>query len=116
MKQLLLVQKITRRYLLPLFLLFQFFNTPALAENAPKDDKINLIVNTVKENLFSTWFNGGWEFESFVGSEKDFEKVNITDNKFSIYRYHDAFLLIPTENDTPPGSFERLSTENMVLK
>ncbi len=91
-----IIRVIKTRFLLIALISFILF-VPAQARSE-QEEKLNIIINAVKDDLFSSWFNGGREFISFLGSEESMKDVNIIDYKLSIYRNKDIFLLIPPKN------------------
>lgn len=60
----------------------------------PLTKKINLIINTVKDNLFSISFNGGRELQAFISSDEDYKSIKTVDIPYSIFRYQDSFILL----------------------
>jgi hypothetical protein len=70
--------------------------TPVISDSDKKNQikKISLIINTVKDNLFSITFNGGRELQAFISSDEDYKSIKTVDIPYNIFRYQDSFILL----------------------
>lgn len=60
-----------------------------------KDKKINILVNSAGENLFSSWFSGGDEIGAFINSEEEAKTLNIKSNEYNTFSFNNMYLHIP---------------------
>ncbi|MFN8673246.1 MAG: hypothetical protein U0457_14340 [Candidatus Sericytochromatia bacterium] len=88
-----------------------FLPTKVLAD----DTKINIILNTSKENLFSSWFSGGKEFESFIFSDDSLKNISVTSNKYDIYQQNNAYMLLPEKTEKVEGSAKISFLKDIIM-
>lgn len=68
-----------------------FTSSQVLAE---EEKKVSIIINTIKDNLFSTLVNGGREMQAFISSDEDYNNIQLKEIPYNVFKYKNDFILL----------------------